>query len=771
MSIGSGETDQNKIKIDLAKQIVYNINRISKKEVFVMKKNICLLLAVLLLLCMAPQVSAAQVVETGSCGENATYTLYSDGRLVIGGTGAIRNDAFRWRQDLTSVEIENGITDIGDFAFEVCSGITSLKLPDSLKTIGQGAFASCSSLTGTLVIPDSVTSLCGSHDPVESTLGAFDRCTGLTGVVIGSGVTAIPYGLLSGCGNLRSVTMPDSITVIASYALSACHRLNYIEIPAAVASIGPMAFVNDYSLTGVVFKGSAPDMDGPFFCGSFNAVGFYPAGDESWTDVWEGNLISLMPYTVDSQGAFIPQAPDEEMALWRLYLLQEQYPEGTAYGDNFSYIINGNFITGYGSEAFAFQVSDALCDYLPLGEVRAVDAAAVHAGDILYFGEECCTVVAVSGDTVTVAGAEDTVYYGRTLTLDQVNTATGIRARVGVAVYPGLVDPALDFVLEDLPTTMPSEQQVYNTILALEDSFPEGMPYSSKNHFYTKTKPPIYYQDGVPCIVNIAGHGCSAFAYIVSDLCFGNLPARYVLAADMEYDELKVGDSLVGYGHQVVILEVQPEYIVVVEGNYNETIHWGRTLTREEVQGHYDLYTRYPAGYPFTDIPEGGFYYKPVLWAVKRGITNGISATEFGPNAPCNRAQIVTFLWRAAGSPEPTAAENPFVDVQAGSFYEKAVLWAVEQGITTGTDADHFSPNAVCNRATVVTFLYRAAKSPAVENGSNPFTDVPADTWYTAPVLWAVEQGITNGLSAAEFGPHASCNRAQIVTFLYRAYK
>ena len=172
----------------------------------------------------------------------------------------------------------------------------------------------------------------------------------------------------------------------------------------------------------------------------------------------------------------------------------------------------------------------------------------------------------------------------------------------------------------------------------------------------------------------------------------------------------------------------------------------------------------------FVDVPEGSYYYPPVVWAVKNGITNGISQSHFGSEMDCNRAQVVTFLWRAAGCPEPTITENPFVDVEAGSFYEKAVLWAVEKNITNGTDKTHFSPNLTCNRASVVTFLYRAFEEPVVEDVENPFTDVPAETWFTQPVLWAVEQEITNGIGGGLFGIDDMCNRAQIVTFLYRAY-
>ena len=173
---------------------------------------------------------------------------------------------------------------------------------------------------------------------------------------------------------------------------------------------------------------------------------------------------------------------------------------------------------------------------------------------------------------------------------------------------------------------------------------------------------------------------------------------------------------------------------------------------------------------PFDDVVESSFYETPVAWAVERGITNGISASEFGAVNTCNRAQVVTFLWRAAGCPEPTSMANPFTDVQAGSFYEKPVLWAVEMGVTNGTSATTFGPNEPCNRASVVTFLWRAAGKPAASGSGTPFADVPAGSWYAEPVLWALENGITNGISATEFGATAACNRAQVVTFLYRAF-
>ncbi len=172
---------------------------------------------------------------------------------------------------------------------------------------------------------------------------------------------------------------------------------------------------------------------------------------------------------------------------------------------------------------------------------------------------------------------------------------------------------------------------------------------------------------------------------------------------------------------------------------------------------------------PFTDVAEGSPYQDAILWALEKGITTGTTATTFSPNAPCTRGQAVTFLWRAAGSPEPKRADLPFTDVAADSVYAKAILWAVEQGITLGTTENSFSPNAPCTRGQIVTFLYRAAGSPAVDGAADPFTDVSADSPFLNAILWAAQEGITTGTTESTFSPGSTCTRGQIVTFLYRS--
>ncbi len=171
---------------------------------------------------------------------------------------------------------------------------------------------------------------------------------------------------------------------------------------------------------------------------------------------------------------------------------------------------------------------------------------------------------------------------------------------------------------------------------------------------------------------------------------------------------------------------------------------------------------------PFEDVKAGDYYYDAVLWAVDKGITTGVSATRFDPNGSCTRAQAVTFLWRAMGSPAPTGTSMSFTDVPADSYYYSAVLWAVENGVTTGTSETTFSPDAPCDRGQIVTFLHRAMKSPAA-SAQSTFSDVAADAYYAQAVAWAVENGVTTGTGDNAFSPAASCSRSQIVTFLYRA--
>ena len=171
---------------------------------------------------------------------------------------------------------------------------------------------------------------------------------------------------------------------------------------------------------------------------------------------------------------------------------------------------------------------------------------------------------------------------------------------------------------------------------------------------------------------------------------------------------------------------------------------------------------------PFDDVSAGSFYFDPVAWAVENGIITGATSSTFNPDGVLLRAQAVTMLWRAAGEPMPETTVNPFTDVTEDDWYYNAVLWAVENKITTGISADKFAPFGLTTRAQAVTFLWRYLGQPEA-TGTNAFTDVETGAWYEAPINWAVAEGVTNGISNELFGTDLTCNRAQMVTFLYRS--
>ena len=175
-----------------------------------------------------------------------------------------------------------------------------------------------------------------------------------------------------------------------------------------------------------------------------------------------------------------------------------------------------------------------------------------------------------------------------------------------------------------------------------------------------------------------------------------------------------------------------------------------------------------PEKLPFTDVSNSAYYYDAVLWAAEEGITSGVTGNTFAPGRGCTRAQLVTFLWRANGSPEPASRENPFTDVSSSAYYYDAVLWAVEKGITTGVTGSTFAPDALCTRGQAAVLLWRANGAPQVSQ-EHPFRDVAEDAYYEDAVSWAVHGGVTQGTTGSTFAPDETCTRAQIVTFLYRA--
>lgn len=265
------------------------------------------------------------------------------------------------------------------------------------------------------------------------------------------------------------------------------------------------------------------------------------------------------------------------------------------------------------------------------------------------------------------------------------------------------------------------------------------------------------------------GGGSSAYAIIIESSKNGNVTSSRQTASKGDTITLTVTPAQGYQLERIIAADSDEKEVKLTEKNgvYTFTMPASKVTVQASFKKDAEETTETTKN-PFTDVPNGAYYADAVLWAVKNGITGGTSATAFSPDAPCTRAQAVTFLWRAAGSPAPKSNEMPFTDVAANAYYRDAVLWAIENGITSGTSANTFSPDVACTRGQIVAFLWRSKQSPAI-TAENPFVDVDAADYYHDAVLWAASKGITGGTSKNTFSPDATCTRAQIVTFLYRA--
>ena len=285
--------------------------------------------------------------------------------------------------------------------------------------------------------------------------------------------------------------------------------------------------------------------------------------------------------------------------------------------------------------------------------------------------------------------------------------------------------------------------------------------------------------DGAATITASAGDASAECVVTVSTYVPPANPSYRITIADAAHGTVTADPAAARQG-TTVTLTVTPEEGYAVDEITVTDFFGNRVEVSRNSNGTYSFvmpysqvevdvtFTRTEEPIRFTDVPEGAYYYDAVYWAVENGVTVGATATTFNPGGSCTRAQMVTFLWRAAGSPEPATTVNPFTDVDANDYYYEAVLWAVENGVTVGATATTFNPGGECTRSQMVTFLWRAAGEPGTGTSSNPFTDVDADDYYCEAVLWAVENGITVGATATTFAPVAVCTRAQAVTFLYR---
>ena len=738
-----------------------------------MKKTaLSLLLALLMVIgLLAPSVHADHLII-----EPYSFTIkeYEDHVEIVGCHGelvdielpaevsglpvtVIAEGAFRFCSDLTSVILPDTITHIQDNAFGSCSSLSEINLPDSVVSIGQGAFECCSSLTD-ISFPSSLVSigqeafrdcfaLSSIHIPASVTfIGecAFRNCTEMTrfsvdannpnyssdsrGMLfdkknttllqvpatlsgtcfIPNNITRIGPAAFMGCDSMTAVSIPSSVTTIGNDAFTNCNKLTSITIPDGVSYIGDYAFESCTKLTRVTIPQSVTHIGTQVFSNCWKLTKII---------VDEGNP----NYSNDSRGVLF----DKE----KTKLIQ-------APGElSYTYTIPDGVIEI--GEA-AFDTCRELTDVTIANSVTVI-------GDLAFsYCTGLSTVIIPYGVTSIGFQSFSCCFALTSISIPASVTSIGEEAFSSCDNLPAIhVDNHNPNYSSDARGVLFDKAQ--ETLIAAPGAITGSYTIPSS---VTRLDPLAFHDCGRLTDITIP----ESVAYI-GVFGFSGCGRLSIIRFEGDAPQMPI--------HLFENIKANAYYPINNPTWTNEVM---------EFCGPDLVWVPFNPDNPFRDVPIGSFYEKPVLWAVENGITSGATPTTFNPGGSCLRAHVVTFLWNAEKCPEPAAAASTFTDVPAGAWYEKPVLWAVENGITSGTSATKFGAGDVCSRYQVVFFLWKAAGSPEPKTTVNPFTDVNPGHFFYKAVLWAVENGITSGTSATTFGPTVPCNRAQVVTFLYAAY-
>jgi ribosomal protein L40E len=795
-------------------------------------------------------------VAVTSIGEDAFLSCTSlTGVTIPNSVTRIGDRAFRNCTSLASIDIPNSVTDIGNFAFSGCTSLVSINIPNSVTRIGDSAFSGCTSLAS-IDIPNSVTDIgnfafsgCTSLASIDipnsvTSIGfsAFSGCTSLASIDIPNSVTSIGFSAFRGCTSLASIDIPNSVTSIGNYAFQGCTSLASIDLPNSVTSTGDYAFQGCTSLTNVDLKSCSYIREKAFQgCTSLKNVTF-SANLSSIGDFSFEGCTSLETINVNKVSSIGNSAFSGCTALTTVYLPTSVKTIG-----------NG-----------AFRYCTSLADVYYAGDAAQWNAIKIEpyneplTGATIHYGGTAHThsyTAAVTAPTCTEQGYTTyTCSCGDSYKSDYKD-ALGHDYKNGACTRCGAKDPGVtpphthDYkAVVTKPTCTQAGYTTYTCSCgdSYKSDYKDALGHDYQNGTCTRCgakdpgATPPHTHDYKSVVTKPTCTQAGYTTYTCS--CGSSYKTDYTAALGHDYKNgtcTRCGAKDPGvtppHTHDYKSVVTKPtctergytehvcscgssyktDYTAALGHDYKNglctrcgakdpsahTHDYKATVTKPTcTERGYTTYTcsvcgdSYKGSYvdplghdykngtctrcgvkdpnykpqaDFTDVAAGSYCYDAVQWAVANGITNGTDATHFSPNAGCTRGQVVTFLWRAAG--EPTVGGNVgFVDVAPGSYCYEAVKWAVANGITKGTDATHFSPNETCTRGQVVTFLYRAEGEPAV-GGNVGFVDVAAGSYCYNAVQWAVANGITKGTDTTHFSPSATCTRGQVVTFLYRA--
>ena len=540
--------------------------------------------------------------------------------------------------------VPSGTVAIAGGAFKDCAKLESLVIPDSVISIGESAFENCAALKR-ITLPKNITKLEAS---------CFSGCTALAEIALPDGVKTLGEKVFSGCAALKSVKIPAEVTVIPTEAFFGCSSLESITIPKSVSHINERAFDGCTALKKVDYLGS----------------------DTDWSQVTKET---------------------------------------------------GNNALGNAEKSFT-----------------RTDHEHKYTDTVI---PPTCTE---RGCTVHLCSCGDKRE-------DSYTPPLGHSYKGGICVRCGILDPN-----KDTP-----HKHDFIPIVTKPTCLTEGFTTYTCSCGECYTKDYVSAVGHKTQLQNAKAAGCMTGGYTGDEVCtvcgkvFKQGSVIFALGHDPQSVRVKAPTCTEsGYTGDLICMRcgdiTQIGNTVAAAGHK----FFGGVCSVCGAKGA-------EAAPKFDDVKSGAFYFDAVQWAVENGITNGTGKNTFSPNNVCSRYQIVMFLWRAAGQPEAKAAVS-FADVKPGDIFYEAVQWAVERGITKGTSSTSFSPYAPCTRGQIVTFLYRSAGSPKVSGACN-FSDVSSGSFCHDAVIWASTEGITNGTSAGRFSPNEGCTRAQVVTFLYRA--
>lgn len=630
-------------------------------------------------------------------------------------------------ETLKSITLPESLVSIGKTAFRACKSLKSITIPKNVSEIGGGAFSSCSSLTsveilgpvkeltGTSGVFSGCTALKNVTLPDTLTSlgnGAFNGCKALEEINLPKGLTEIGREAFNGCESLKEAIIPSGVTKIPDFAFTGCLALEKVELPEGITSIGEYAFDLTVDKTGNGdFVNENPklkfiNIPSTVTSISGNFLGGVKANGGTAL-IFEGN--TPPSFETDALAGISGEGVNQPTVYYPAEAVEAYTAEGSA-------LVTNNLVSApeegeENNNQYSLTVTPS--------------ATSVYENNTISFTVEST----LPQDAALTVESSDTTVATAALSSDQKSiTVTGVKegtATITVSIKLG------DVVLDSDSVTVTVDER------GTSGGGGGGGSSSSGDYIVSVDKTT---HGKVTVSPSRADKGDTVTITVKPDTGY-------------ELDELTVTDK---NGNEIKLTEKADNKFTFKMPGSKVTVETSFKLIETEPEN------------PFTDISKNDYFYDAVLWAADKGITSGVTDTLFAPNSSCTRAQMVTFLWRANGSPVVDYAMN-FTDVPADAYYTDAVRWAVSEGITSGTSATTFAPDMTVTRAQTVTFLYRAAGTPAVSGGS--FADVAADAYYADAVAWAVKEGITSGTGGNSFSPDAPCTRGQIVTFLYRDAK